>query len=95
MKLTPEMLALNSDAADLASRLGWTVWVQSTLPRSRQGEPTMILRRGDRTLFVFLRSGRLRRDRLPDLETLALPSGAEVAVWHWPADRPLARGTLQ
>lgn len=80
MKLTPEQQRWMEEVASEARKAGWTVYQQSLL-RQRQHDPSLILVRGPRVVFAYLRMGRQRPDKAPDLSRWD-GDAIEAVVWH-------------
>jgi hypothetical protein len=93
MRLSPEQQAMNVEIASMARNLGWAVYMQSTRNQN-QGMPSIVCVKPNKILMAFIRSGRLREDRLPVMDLWDQFGGVEVKLWHLPGDKSLARADL-
>ncbi|MFE5296406.1 hypothetical protein [Streptomyces sp. NPDC056632] len=89
MRLGPEQFAWNDRVTTQARQLGWTAYAQ-TSTNNRTADPALMLVRGPQLLVVWLRTGRRRPDRQPDVDRFP---GAETHVWY-PDDWPNVIGAL-
>lgn len=89
MRLQSAQIEWNERVATEARKHGFTVFVQQRM-NQRQYEPTLILARGPRVMFVWLRTG--RRKPLPQVD-VHRQAGREAHAW-WPADWPFVVSTL-
>jgi hypothetical protein len=89
MRLQPVHIEWNQKVIDEARRRGFTAYEQ-THANHRTADPSLILIRGPRVLYVWLRTG--RRKAVPQADAFTA-AGREVHVWY-PADWPFVLSSL-
>ena len=90
MRLGPTQLDWDDRVRRKALECGFLAYGQQQA-NQRQHAPSLLLLKPGRIIAVWLRTGRRRDDRLPDLSWL--PEGIERYVWH-PDDWATVQTTL-
>lgn len=91
MILDEKSLAWQLEVGQLASRLGWTVYDQTT-PNRRQHAPSLVLIRDGRVILAYLRT--TKRGAHAELAaSMGRLSGQHVVLWT-PGDRATIRAAL-